>query len=77
MPSPEEMPDRLKQAEKIMQEPTKYKICEGCESIVLLKANHCPNCHAYRFEANPEKVREQARMLSRREQRSVIAADLQ
>jgi hypothetical protein len=73
----EEASERLKQARKIMDDPGKFKICEGCESIVVAKAHLCPNCHAYQFETDPDKVKEQAGILSRREQRSVIATDLQ
>jgi hypothetical protein len=36
----------------------------------------CPNCHGYRFDATPETVVAQARLLASRAQTSVIADDL-
>ncbi len=48
----------------------------GCDSIVASKVNICPNCHAYRFECNEDAVVSQARVLSSREQNSVVAEDL-
>lgn len=53
-----------------------YKVCEGCDSIVGSGAALCPNCHSYRFEASPERVILQARILGAREQTSVTADDL-
>lgn len=48
----------------------------GCDSIVATKVNICPNCHAYRFEADESFVVAQAKALSTREQNSVVAEDL-
>ena len=42
--------DRARQADKIVKNPSNYKICEGCDSIVLAKAHTCPNCAGYRFQ---------------------------
>lgn len=72
--SPEE---RAKQADKIVKTPQNYKICEGCDSIVLARANTCPNCASYRFQESAEAVIRQARLLGRRERRSVLATDLE
>ena len=68
--------DRARRAQKIVDNPSKYKICEGCESIVAAKVQLCPNCHSYRFEENDELVIAQARALGSREQRSVVSEDL-
>ncbi|MEX2577416.1 MAG: hypothetical protein WD342_00040 [Verrucomicrobiales bacterium] len=48
----------------------------GCDSIVATKVNICPNCHAYRFEADEAFVVNQAKALSNREQNSVVAEDM-
>lgn len=69
--------DRAKQADKIVKNPANYKICEGCDSIIVVKAHTCPNCASYRFEASAAAVIQQARVLGRRERRSVMASDLQ
>ena len=68
--------DRAKQADKIVKNPANYKICEGCDSIIVVKAHTCPNCASYRFEEGEEAVVRQARILGNRERRSVIPGDL-
>src|SRR6188474_1640278 len=47
--------------------PTGYKVCEGCDSIVGSGVALCPNCHSYRFDASPDRVILQARILGSRE----------
>ena len=69
--------DRARQADKIVKNPANYKICEGCDSIVLVKAHTCPNCASYRFEESHVAVIAQARLLGRRERRSVVPSDLE
>jgi hypothetical protein len=73
------MPDlteRAKKAAEIIAHPRKYKVCEGCESIVTLNSNTCPNCHGYRFDDEQERVISQARILGSRPQQSVRPDDL-
>lgn len=70
------VPNRAATAAKIASNPTGYKVCEGCDSIVGISAALCPNCHSYRFETAPERVIRQARILGAREQTSVTADDL-
>ncbi len=69
-------PNRATTAAKIAANPSGYKVCEGCDSIVGSGAAICPNCHSYRFETSPERVILQARILGAREQTSVTADDL-
>lgn len=74
---PESTPsDRSAAAAKIAANPAGYKVCEGCESIVGHATALCPNCHSYRFDASPERVVRQARILGSREQTTVTAEDL-
>ena len=68
--------ERAKKAAKIIAQPSDYKVCEGCESIVRLPAVTCPNCHGYRFDDDPDAVVAQAKLLASREQRSVVEEDL-
>ena len=68
--------ERAKRARRIVKNPTLYKVCFGCDSIVASKVNICPNCHAYRFECDEDAVVAQAKALSTREQNSVVAEDL-
>lgn len=78
MSAPEEPQDsRLKQAEKITSHPEQYKVCEGCGSIVAVRAVTCPSCHAYRFDNTTTRVVAQARDLAMRAASSVLASDMQ
>ena len=75
MPEPQ-TPNRAATAAKIIANPSSYKVCEGCDSIVGAGAALCPNCHSFRFDDSPERVILQARILGSREQTSVTADDL-
>jgi hypothetical protein len=70
------LPNRAAAAAKIAANPSGYKVCEGCDSIVGSGAALCPNCHSYRFDATAERVILQAKLLGSREQTSVTADDL-
>ncbi len=75
MPEPQ-VPNRAATAARIIANPSAYKVCEGCDSIVGADTALCPNCHSYRFEPSPERVILQAKVLGAREQTSVTAEDL-
>lgn len=62
-------------ASKIIAEPGKYKVCESCGSIVVLKSSTCPNCNAYRFDVSVEHVRAQAELLADRDPLSIDKKD--
>ena len=68
--------DRAQKAAKIIAQPSDYKVCEGCESIVVQGAVTCPNCHGYRFDSDPERVRSQAEILGKRLPTSVPPGEL-
>ena len=67
---------RQEKAAEIAANPNGYKVCEGCESIVGLQVVICPNCHSFRFDDQPTRVIEQAKVLGSRDQQSVTSADL-
>ena len=67
---------RAQQAARIISEPEKFKVCEGCDSIVAERVATCPNCYGYRFEDDRQAVIDQALLLGSREQTSVVADDL-
>ncbi len=69
--------DRAARAQKIIDDPDNFKVCEGCESIVTERVATCPNCHGYRFDESPDRVVEQAKLLASRPQQSVTSADLE
>lgn len=69
-------PSRVEKAKEIANNPSDYKVCEGCDSIVGSTTVICPNCHGYRFDAGAARVVDQAVWLGCREQTSVTAEDL-
>ncbi len=71
-----ELPSRAAAAAKILANPSAYKVCEGCDSIVGISTSICPNCHSFRFDSAPPRVSSQAKILGSREQTSVTADDL-
>ncbi len=76
-PSPQSSQNpRQATAAKIAANPTGYKVCEGCDSIVGSATTICPNCHSFRFDAAPDRVVSQAKLLGSRDQTSVTADDL-
>ena len=66
----------MAQAHRIAANPSAFKVCEGCDSIVAASAAMCPNCHGYRFDSETGRVVEQAMIIGSREQQSVTAEDL-
>ena len=69
-------PERARQAAEIVARPGRYKICEGCDSIVARRVPTCPNCYGYRFNTNRQAIIDHARLLAGREKTSVTAEDL-
>ncbi len=72
----ESLAARGERAEQIKRKPELYKVCEGCESIVVAEAATCPNCHGYRFDISTARVREQADILGKRLPTSVPPSEL-
>ncbi len=72
----ESQKERIRQAEKIAEQPEEYKVCEGCGSIVTERTTSCPSCHAYSFDASKERVTAQAQLLASRAASSVLSSDL-
>ncbi len=73
----ESLAARGERAAQIAREPARYKVCEGCESIVVRDAATCPNCHGYRFDDAPDRVRIQAEILGKRLPTSIPPSELQ
>ncbi|MFC7336757.1 hypothetical protein ACFQY0_06180 [Haloferula chungangensis] len=76
MPDKSSNESRKATAARIASNPSGYKVCEGCDSIVGGATMLCPNCHSFRFDDAPERVIEQANILGSREQTSVTSSDL-
>ncbi len=76
MSNEETLAARAERAAQIIRQPENYKVCEGCESIVVRAATTCPNCHGYRFDDDPQRVRGQAEILGKRLPTSVPPSEL-
>jgi len=74
--SPKSSPARAEAAARIIGNPSVYKVCEGCDSIVGSGTAICPNCHSFRFDSSADRVVMQARILGAREQTTVTIEDL-
>ena len=72
----ESLAARAERAAQIVSQPDLYKVCEGCESIVVLDAVTCPNCHGYRFDTDPQRVVSQAEILGKRLPTSIPPSEL-
>jgi hypothetical protein len=76
MPNKQSDESRQAAAARIASDPSGYKVCEGCDSIVGGATMLCPNCHSFRFDDTRQRVIEQATFLGSREQTSVTSSDL-
>lgn len=72
----ESLTARAERAAQIINQPGLYKVCEGCESIVMREATTCPNCHGYRFDSNAARVSSQAEILGKRLPTSIPPSEL-
>lgn len=70
------MTKREKQAFLILSDPSSYKICEGCDSIVTKKTVICPSCKAYKFNSDINTLKEHCIKLALNDQKSVQKEDL-
>jgi hypothetical protein len=68
--------ERLQKAQEIASNPSAYKVCECCDSIVVSGSVTCSNCHGYRFDDSQTRVVDQAIYLGTRKKTSVTASDL-
>ena len=54
--TPSDEAERFHAAALITHNPEKYKVCEGCGSILANRVAICPLCSAYRFNDKPSDV---------------------
>ncbi|HWH72538.1 MAG TPA: hypothetical protein VNT26_24465 [Candidatus Sulfotelmatobacter sp.] len=52
---------RQKRAEQIIVEVDRFKVCDQCRSISYKHVQTCSVCGAYRFNDDPQAVRDTAR----------------
>lgn len=63
-------------ATTVSNDPTSYKLCAVCGSIVDKSAATCPDCYAYRFDTDPAHVADAALDLAIKPRRAVCHFDL-
>lgn len=71
----DEIKKRKKLADKILKNIYYYKLCECCESVILIDSIFCPVCDGYRFDTNIEHIEKAVHELASRNQSSVLPAD--
>jgi hypothetical protein len=57
---------RKERCHAVLLEPEKYKICNGCQSLLFAQTIFCPFCNSYGFEHDPEAIRGMASLLGNR-----------
>jgi len=62
-------------AKRICENAQYYKVCEGCESVVLEDSVFCPVCDAYRFDKDIERIKKTVNELAKRERTAVLPSD--
>jgi len=55
---------RQRRAGQIIVEAERFKVCEQCRSISYRHVPTCSICGAYRFDENPDLIRDTAREMS-------------
>lgn len=68
--------DRREIATTIANDPTNYKLCCVCGAIVDKSAPSCPDCYAYRFDADATHVADAALDLAVKPRTAVSHFDL-
>ena len=48
--------ERREVAESIKSHTKKYKVCQGCRSIMYRRSSICPICKAYRFDTSRKSI---------------------
>lgn len=66
---------RLEQGKVIIEFWEKFKICDGCDSLVLSSAATCLLCNHYNFEYGKNDIIRQAQKLALQEKTILTAAD--
>ncbi len=69
-------PDRKEIATSITNDPTAYKLCLVCGAIVDKTVDSCPDCYAYRFDADTEAVTNAALDLAVKPRHAVSHLDM-
>jgi rRNA maturation endonuclease Nob1 len=64
-------------AQHILNNYEYYKVCEGCESVILYSSTFCPLCDGYRFDENIEQVIKFIKALTKKDNTTILPPDQQ
>jgi precorrin-6B methylase 2 len=67
--------ERILASIQIMTRPSLYKVCEGCDSIVMQSTLICPSCKSYRFDYNEDNISDMAANLANNDQKTLTEKD--
>lgn len=67
--------ERREMADTIINDPSSYKICLICGSIVDAELSSCPDCFGYRFDTDPTHVADEALDMANNAPRAVSHLD--
>jgi len=62
-------------AQRILKNADLYKVCEGCESVVLFESVYCPVCDGYRFNENLTVLVQTIKALLKKKNTSIVKHD--
>jgi hypothetical protein len=54
---------RMRKAAEFIENPALFQVCENCSSIGSISRGICQFCGGYRFNSDPEKVVEVAKVI--------------
>lgn len=64
-------------AEYIESNYRKFKVCEGCDSVLKKSTSLCPVCYTYRFDTTKERIfNTTTRIKNGEERKTVLKSDL-
>jgi len=49
-----------------------YKICEGCDCLVMYETNVCSNCNTYRFNTKKSSIIKHVKLLIKKEKKILL-----
>lgn len=75
MSDSESLKKKKESAERIKRNAEYYKVCEGCESVVLYTSDFCPLCSGYRFNEEIDAVIKFVDALLKKEKTSILPPD--
>lgn len=62
-------------AQRILKNADLYKVCEGCESVVLIDSIFCPICSGYRFNESLTVLLKTIKELLKKENTTIVKSD--